>query len=97
MSQRSFIDALLPRGFGRNETLERISGLIAWERLAPLLEQVRSGPNGRPPYDGLSMFKALLLQQWYGLSDPGLEEALLDRVRRALASNPSKSTKSHRV
>jgi IS5 family transposase len=26
------------------------------------------------------MFKALLLQQWYGLSDPGLEEALLDRV-----------------
>jgi IS5 family transposase len=26
------------------------------------------------------MIKALLLQQWYGLSDPGLEEALLDRV-----------------
>jgi len=26
------------------------------------------------------MFQALLLQQWYGLSDPGLEEALLDRV-----------------
>jgi IS5 family transposase len=26
------------------------------------------------------MLKALLLQQWYGLSDPGLEEALLDRV-----------------
>jgi IS5 family transposase len=26
------------------------------------------------------MFKALLLQQWYGLSDPGLEEALSDRV-----------------
>jgi IS5 family transposase len=26
------------------------------------------------------MLKALLLAQWYGLSDPGLEEALLDRV-----------------
>ena len=26
------------------------------------------------------MTKALLLQQWYGLSDPGLEEALLDRM-----------------
>ena len=26
------------------------------------------------------MFKALLLQQWYGLSDPGLEEALGDRL-----------------
>jgi transposase, IS5 family len=26
------------------------------------------------------MFKALLLQQWYGLSDPGLEEAIRDRL-----------------
>jgi IS5 family transposase len=26
------------------------------------------------------MFKALLLQQWHGLSDPAMEEALLDRV-----------------
>jgi IS5 family transposase len=26
------------------------------------------------------MFRALLLQQWYGLSDPGLEEALYDRM-----------------
>ena len=26
------------------------------------------------------MFKALLLQQWYGLSDPGLEQALSDRM-----------------
>src|SRR6185295_15264339 len=27
-----------------------------------------------------SLFKGLLLQQWYGLSDPGLEEALRDRA-----------------
>jgi len=26
------------------------------------------------------MFKALLLQQWYGVSDPGLEEAICDRL-----------------
>jgi IS5 family transposase len=45
-----------------------------------LVSGVRPGETGRPPYDALSMFKALLLQQWYGLSDPGLEEALLDRV-----------------
>ena len=80
MGQTSFIDALLPPGFGRNEKLERISGLIAWGPLEGLLGRVRGGPNGRPPYEGLSMFKALLLQQWYGLSDPGMEEALLDRV-----------------
>jgi IS5 family transposase len=28
----------------------------------------------------LVMFKALLLQQWYSLSDPGLEEAICDRL-----------------
>jgi transposase, IS5 family len=80
MAQDSFIDALLPPGFGRNERLERVSGLIDWERLAVLVRKVRPGETGRPPYEPLAMFKALLLQQWYGLSDPGLEEALLDRV-----------------
>jgi IS5 family transposase len=35
---------------------------------------------GPPRYPVLLMFKALLLQQWYGLSDPGLEEALCDRM-----------------
>jgi IS5 family transposase len=80
MRQESFIDALLPAGFGRNERLERIDGLIDWEGVVRLIGKVRSGETGRPPYEPLAMFKALLLQQWYGLSDPGLEEALLDRV-----------------
>lgn len=80
MEQTSFLDALLPAGFGRNARLERISGLIDWKPLAGLAASVRVGDTGRPPYDSLAMFKALLLQQWYGLSDPGMEEALLDRV-----------------
>jgi transposase, IS5 family len=80
MSQQSFVDAFLPAGFGRNERLERIGGLIDWDRVGALVSAVRPGEVGRPPYEPLSMFKALLLQQWYGLSDPGLEEALLDRV-----------------
>jgi len=80
MSQSSFIDALLPAGLGRNQRLERISGLINWAPIEALVGAVRSGETGRPPYSALAMFKALLLQQWYGLSDPGLEEALLDRV-----------------
>ncbi len=80
MGQDSFIDALLPAGFGRNQRLEKIAGLIDWRPIERLVGQVRSGETGRPPYGPLSMFKALLLAQWYGLSDPGLEEALLDRV-----------------
>lgn len=80
MTQASFVDALLPAGIGRNARLERIAGLIDWARVERLVSGVRPGETGRPPYEPLVMFKALLLQQWYGLSDPGLEEALLDRV-----------------
>lgn len=78
--QSSFLDALLPPGFGRNARLDAIDVLIDWSRLEALVIAVRSGEVGRPPYAPLSMLKALLLQQWYGLSDPGLEEALLDRM-----------------
>ena len=39
----------------------------------------RPGP-GRPGYPPLVLFKALLLQAMYGLSDPAPEEALVDRL-----------------
>jgi transposase len=43
--------------------------------LAPL-----RAPTGRPGYPPLALLRALLLAQWYQLSDPGLEEALADRL-----------------
>lgn len=78
--QSSFVEAFLPAGFGRNERLERIAGLLDWLPIEALVRPVRSAETGRPPYRPLVMLRALLLQQWYGLSDPGLEEALSDRV-----------------
>jgi len=80
MEQRGFAEAFLPAGFGRNARLERISGLLDWGPIDALVKEVRPGVTGRPPYRALAMVRALLLQQWYGLSDPGLEEALSDRV-----------------
>jgi transposase, IS5 family len=80
MDQRGFAEAFLPAGFGRNARLERIASLIDWAPLEALVRRVRPGTTGRPPYRALAMMRALLLQQWYGLSDPGLEEALSDRV-----------------
>ncbi len=35
---------------------------------------------GKPPYDYLSMYKVLLLQQWHNLSDPKMEESLKTRI-----------------
>lgn len=75
----NFADAFMAPGVGRNARLERIDGLFEWGRFEHLLQPIRSD-IGRRGYPSLSMFKALLLQQWYGLSDPGLEEALLDRL-----------------
>ena len=78
--QASLVEALLPAGFGRNTRLERIAGLLDWSPVEALVRRVRPGGFGRPPWPVLVMVRALLLQQWYGLSDPGLEEALSDRV-----------------
>jgi len=80
-SQAGFVDALLHPGIGRrNEQLEAIEKLIDWSAVEVALAGLRSNRMGAPPYPAMLMFRALLLQQWYGLSDPGLEDALYDRM-----------------
>jgi len=78
--QLGFADAFVSSGLGANRKLEHLDGLIDWSRLEGLAWRVREGRRGRPPYAPLSMLKALYLQGLYDLSDPGLEEALLDRL-----------------
>lgn len=34
--------------------------------------------GGRPPYPLATMLRINLLQQWYSLSDPAMEEALIE-------------------
>ena len=75
----SFADAFVAPGVGRNDRLDRIEELFDWSHFKKILKPLRSS-QGRKGYPSLSMFKALLLQQWYSLSDPGLEDALLDRL-----------------
>jgi IS5 family transposase len=79
IGQASLAEALLPAGAGSNRRLERIAALIDWAPFERLLAALRA-PNGRPGYPPLALFRALLLAQWYQLSDPGLEEALADRL-----------------
>lgn len=78
--QRSLAEALIEPQLGSNRRLEKIAALLDWAAIGGLLCELRSGTQGAPPYPALLMFKALLLQQWYGLSDPALEEALGDRL-----------------
>ncbi len=77
--QFSFVDALVRSP--RSGHLDRLSELVKWYRFEKLLAPLRQPEApGRPAYASLMMFKALLLQSLYGLSDSELEEALADRL-----------------
>lgn len=96
--QFSFVDALAPQGLGRNARLERLVELVKWYRFEKLLAELRdeAGP-GRPAYPALVMFKGLLLQALYGLSDAELEDALVDRLsfRRFLGLSLTDAVPDH--
>lgn len=71
------------RNRGKNEFLENVKALIDWNSLEKLLkENLKRGINavGNPCYSELLLFKILLLQTWYNLSDPKVEEAINDRI-----------------
>jgi IS5 family transposase len=60
--------------------LERVSGLVDWAGFERSLAGLREEGPGRPGYRPLLLFKALLLQAWYGLSDAELEFRLGDSL-----------------
>lgn len=77
----SFVDALMPKGAGSHAQLDRLFELVKWYRFEKLLADLRDEHTpGRPGYPVLVLFRALLLQSLYGLSDRELEEALKDRL-----------------
>jgi transposase, IS5 family len=78
--QPSFVEALMPKGAGANAALDRLGSLAKWYRFEKLLAHLRDDGPGHPAYPVLVMFRALLLQSLYGLSDRELEEALGDRL-----------------
>jgi transposase, IS5 family len=79
LGQLSLADSLVA-GAGRNATLERLAELIDWSAIARLLSPVHGSRYGAPGYPAVVMLKALLLQQWHGLSDPALEASIEDRL-----------------
>jgi len=58
----------------------KLSKLINWDRVDKCLNSLCKNAlyslGGPQEYNTLSMSQAILLRQWYNLSDMGLEEAL---------------------
>jgi IS5 family transposase len=77
--QLGFGEAGLTRRSG-SAALERVSALVDWVGFERTLAGLREEGPGRPGYRPLLLFKALLLQAWYGLSDAELEFRLGDSL-----------------
>jgi IS5 family transposase len=61
--------------------LEEMEQVVPWDELCALIEPVYAkAGNGRPPVGAGRMLRIYFLQQWFDLSDPGVEEALYDSV-----------------
>ena len=97
MGRPSFAEAVVSETLGQNQRLARIDDAVDWERLGQVVAGVHAAARGRPSYPPLLMVKALLLQQWYTLSDPQLEEALSDRLsfRRFVGLGLADATPDH--
>ena len=67
----------------REKFLAEMEAVVPWAVLIDLIEPhypKASKKGGRPPYPLATMLRIHLLQQWYSLSDPAMEEALIEVV-----------------
>jgi IS5 family transposase len=63
----------------REKFLTRMEALIPWTKLLAVIEPFYpTGQRGRPPIGLERMLRVYFLQQWYGLADEALEDALYD-------------------
>jgi len=59
--------------------LDRMEQVVPWPELLALVEpHYPKAGNGRQPAGLSIMLRTYFLQQWFGFSDPGMEEAFYD-------------------
>lgn len=68
----------------KKDLLVRLNEIVPWESFRPTLERIRDKPRtsnaGRKAIDVVVMFKLLVLQQLYNISDDELEYQVSDRL-----------------
>lgn len=79
----SFVSHHVERRTRKNSFLRHINILIDWKPIEKEIDKIYKKGNsvdGRPSYPGILLFKMMLLQQWYNLSDPGVEDMVNENL-----------------
>jgi hypothetical protein len=60
-----------------------INLVVCWKEVTGLIQSFApASKTGRPPFYIATMLRIHFLQQWFGLNDPAMEDALHDMARR---------------
>ena len=65
----------------KRQFLDEMERVVPWDSLVQIVEpHCPRAKTGRPPFAVATMLRIHYLQQWFGLSDPAMEEALHDET-----------------
>ncbi len=68
----------------QGDPLEKLNSVIDWNIFLPVLQKIenqdKTSKAGAKPYSPLLMFKIMILQRYYNLSDKQIEYQILDRI-----------------
>ena len=82
MTGTSFSDfeyAVKKKTTRKEKFLGEMNEILPWKELLGIIRRHYPGRGpGRPPIELESMLRIYFMQQWYGLSDPGMEDSLYD-------------------
>ncbi|WP_275014428.1 transposase, partial [Pseudomonas syringae group genomosp. 3] len=82
MKQMTFADAEYAgkrKHTRRERFLIEMDQVVPWKGLIALIEpHYPKGEGGRPAYPLMAMLRIHLMQNWFGYSDPAMEEALYE-------------------
>src|ERR687885_1212441 len=78
--QLGLADSIVRRRGKKSEWLDRLDAALACPALETIVAGIYASRGGGLAYPLLTYVELLLLRQWYGLSDEGLEAAVDDRL-----------------
>ena len=78
--QLGLADSIVQRRGKKSAWLDRLDAALDWPAMETIVAGIYASREGGLSYPLLTYVKLLLFQQWYGLSDEGLEAAVDDRL-----------------